>query len=240
MKRAWLNLRHQQSERAAQFAAGLKRLGYSVELGLTLDPKDGDVLVSWNRIGAGDQAARIFEARGLPVLVAENASWGNGFQGRKWLTLARSFHNTAGMVLVGGSDRWDALGVELQPWRTGGETVLLPQRGIGPKETAMPRDWLEGAERRFPGRVRRHPGRNPAKPLVDDLARCGRVVTWGSGAAVQALMWGIPVISDMPNWIAEQDNTDAGRLEMFRRLAWAQWEPHETEDATAFARLLGR
>lgn len=196
--------------------------------------------MSWNRIGAGDQAARLFEARGLPVLVAENASWGNGFAGRKWLTLADCFHNTAGMFPAGGPERWDALGIDLSPWRTEGETVLLPQRGIGPKETAMPRDWLEGALRRFPGRVRRHPGKNPAKPLADDLARCGRVVTWGSGAAVQALMMGIPVVSDMPGWIAQQDNTEDGRLAMFQKLAWAQWESHEIENASAFAHVLKR
>lgn len=240
LKRAWLNLRHQQSERAAQFSAGLKRLGYSVEMGLTFDPRDGDLLVSWNRIGDGDRAARIFEARGGAVLVAENSSWGNGLLGRKWLTLARSFHNTAAMFPNFGPERWDGLGVELQPWRSGGETILLPQRGIGPPETAMPRGWLEGAQKRFSGRVRRHPGKSPAKPLADDLACCGQVVTWGSGAAAQALMWGIRVFSDMPSWIADQDNTDAGRLDMFRRLAWAQVEGHEIEDSSAIARLLGR
>lgn len=237
---AWLNLRHQQSERASQFAAGLTRLGYSVELGVTMDPGPRDILCTWNRIGDGDRAARVFESRGLPVLVTENASWGNGFAGRKWLTMARNFHNTAGRFPVGGAERWDGLGIELQPWRTEGETVLLPQRGIGPPETAMPRGWLEEAQGRFPGRVRRHPGKQIAKPLADDLARCGRVVTWGSGAAIQALMWGIPVVSDMPGWIGEQDNIDAGRLSMFRSLAWAQVEGHEVEDSSAFARLLDR
>jgi len=65
-------------------------------------------------------------------------------------------------------------------------------------------------------------------------------VTWGSGAAVKALTWGIHVESHMPNWIGEQDNTDAGRLEMFRRLAWAQWTLDEIEDGTAFRHLLVR
>jgi len=234
----FLNLRHQQSDRAAQFTHGFKRLGYSVELGLTFDPKDGDLLCTWNRIADGDRAARIFESRGLHVLVTENASWGNGFLGRKWLTLARSFHNMAGMFPFGDAERWDALGVDLAPWRTEGETVFLTQRGIGCAECAMPRHWLDAAQRRFQGRVRHHPGNKPAKPLAADLAHCGRVVTWGSGAAVQALMWGIPVVSDMPNWIGDQDNTVASRLEMFRRLAWAQVEMSEIESGSAFERLL--
>jgi hypothetical protein len=64
------------------------------------------------------------------------------------------------------------------------------------------------------------------------------VITWGSGAAVRALLRGIPVESHMPNWIAAQDNTDAGRLAMFRRLAWANWRLSEIADGVPFRRLL--
>lgn len=236
--RAWVNLRHADSDRARAFTKGLERMGYSVVHGITASPADGDLFCTWNRIGHADHAAKVFEARGLPVLVVENATWGNGFCGGRWLTMARSFHNTAGMFPVGGPDRWDGLGVDLEPWRADGETVILPQRGIGSPPTAMPADWMDGAYRRFGGRVRRHPGTKPAKPLEDDLARCGRVITWGSGAAIHALMWGIPVVSEMPDWIGEQDNTDAGRLEMFRRLAWAQVRIDEISSGEAFERLL--
>lgn len=231
---AWLNLRHAGSERAVRFAAGLGRLGYMVSRGVTFEPGPDDILVTWNRITSGEQAAREFERRGLPVIVAENATWGNWLAGREWLTLARNHHNTAGRFPVGGPERWDALGVELEPWRTEGETVILPQRGLGSPPTAMPRDWPWSQE----GRIRLHPGMNSVKPLHDDLARAGRVVTWGSGAAVKALMWGIPVESHMPGWIAEQDNTDGGRLDMLRTLAWAQWLSEEIESGEAFERLL--
>jgi hypothetical protein len=71
-----------------------------------------------------------------------------------------------------------------------------------------------------------------------DLANAAKVVTWGSGAAIQALLMGIPVISEMPGWIGEQDNTDAGRLAMFRRLAWAQWRHEEIGSGEAFHWLL--
>jgi len=232
--RAWLNLRHADSERALAFSRGLGRLGFSVVHGLTCSPAAGDVLVTWNRIGQGDTAARAFEGLGAPVFVAENAAWGNDFCGQSWLTLARSLHNTAGMFTVGGSERWDALGVGLDPWRTEGETVVLPQRGIGPAPVAMPRGWPYGIK----GRMRAHPGQRQAKDLKEDLARAGKVVTWGSGAAIKALMWGVPVESHMPNWIGEQDNTDAGRLDMFRRLAWAQWSTDEIASGEPFERLL--
>jgi hypothetical protein len=63
-------------------------------------------------------------------------------------------------------------------------------------------------------------------------------VTWGSGAAVKALMWGIQVESHYPEWIAKQDNTEQGRLEMLRRIAWANWELHEIESGEALECLL--
>ena len=230
MKTVSLNLRYSLTERVQAFERGLGRLGFKVKPGV----QPADVLVTWNRIGGVDRAAGTYET----VLVAENAAWGNGFLGGRWLSLARNRHNTAGMFPVGDADRWDGLGVELKPWRHEGETVILPQRGIGSPPTAMPREWPQNALRRYGGRVRPHPGRNPAKPLQEDLARAGRVVTWGSGAAIQALMMGIPVISEMRGWVGQQDNTDDGRLAMFRRLAWAQATLDEIADGSALERLL--
>jgi hypothetical protein len=230
--RAWLNLRHTQGARADAFHRGVQALGFEAVDGLTDRPGPADVLVTWNRIGEGHRAAMRFAAAGRPVLVAENATWGNRFAGDEWLTIARNWHNTAGCFPIGGPERWDDLGVELAPWRTCGETVVLPQRGIGPPGVAMPAGWSAS------GRVRRHPGRRDAVPLEVDLAHAGKVITWGSGAAVRALLRGIPVESHMPNWIAAQDNTDAGRLAMFRRLAWANWRLSEIADGVPFRRLL--
>lgn len=232
MKTAWLNLRYTLPERIQIFSQGVRRLGFEPKLGLP--DRIGGALVTWNRIGSADRVAKQFEEAGLAVIVAENAAWGNGFEGRRWYSLARSYHNTSGMFPVGGPERWDSLGVKLVPWRSEGERVVLPQRGIGPVGVAMPRDWPA----KQTGRLRPHPGTRPCKALEDDLAKAGQVVTWGSGAAIKALMWGIPVESHMPNWIGQQDNTDAGRLEMFRRMAWAQWELAEIARGEPFERLL--
>ena len=140
-KRAFLNLRHAVPERWAAFSSGLERLGYTVVEGTTTRPGDRDILCTWNRVQEGRAAALAFESRGRPVLVTENATVGNNFVGKRWYTLARSAHNTAGMFPIGGPERWDSLGVELEPWRSGGETVILPQRGIGPPGIAMPFRW---------------------------------------------------------------------------------------------------
>ncbi|MDQ3288641.1 MAG: hypothetical protein M3Q42_10365 [Pseudomonadota bacterium] len=233
--RAFLGLRDGVHYRREAFTRGLERCGYTVVHEITNKPRDGDLLVLWNRYGPGGHAADIFEARGLPVLVAENATWGNDFAAERWYSLWRGRHNTAGNFPVGDLERWDALGVELQSWRpAGGEVVGLPQRGIGPVGTAMPRGWVP----RGCDRIRHHPGTGDCVPLEKDLARASRVITWGSGAAVKALTWGIPVTSYMPDWCAQQDNTDAGRLAMFRRLAWAQWRLAEIESGEAFRCLL--
>lgn len=100
----------------------------------------------------------------------------------------------------------------------------------------MPQSWLRSMQGR--GRVRPHPGRHHGRPLAEDLTHACRVITWGSGAAVLALLWGLQVESHMPEWIAEQGNTDESRLTMFRRLAWAQWRMSEIASGEAIARLL--
>lgn len=236
--RAFLNLRYTVEKRWKAFEAGLKSCGYEIHRGLTNKVKPGDIFVTWNRIGPANAVANMFEKHDLPVLVTENASWGNEFAGKSWYTIARARHNTAGCFPVGSPMRWDGLNINLPEWRTGGETVILPQRGIGSKPTAMPNGWAKRAQKRHGGRVRAHPGKSGGSPLEEDLAGCGKVITWGSGAAIKALLMGIPVTSEMPDWIAQQDNTDTGRLEMFRRLAWAQWTLEEIAAGMPFKRLL--
>lgn len=240
---AWLNLRHAVPERLDAFTRGFERLGYTVKNELPgLRPGgERDVFVTWNVIGYARVIADAFRQFGKRVLVVENATWGNSFAGKRWYTLCRDVHNTVPRetLPMGHESRFDALGVDLAPFRTSGEVIILPQRGIGPAGVAMPFNWTLKASHRHQGaRIRYHPGTKPCKPLAEDLAKAGRVVTWGSGAAVLALTYGVAVTSDMPNWIGAQDNTDAGRLAMFRRLAWSQVTLDEIADGSALQRLL--
>jgi hypothetical protein len=225
--------------RRAAFLKGIRRAGLECCDGLPKDPRPGDVFITWNRIGAGNTWAREFEKRGWPVLVVENATWGNDFAGDRWYHLALRHHNTAGRFPVGGPERWDGLGVSLPPMRQDGETVILLQRGIGSAPVRMPGKFLAMAHRDYPrARIRKHPGTRPGVPLLDDLRKAGQVVTWGSGAALVALMAGIRVRSYYPKWIAAQDNTEAGRLDMLRRLAWSQWTLDEIASGKPIRRLL--
>lgn len=236
--KAWLNLRYTVPERLKAFVSGIERHGYRAEIGFPdrIGPKD--IFIGWNRINMGNVVAQQFQDRGQTVLIAENAAWGNDFLGRRWYSIARDYHNTAGCVPYGDTERWERLSVELAPFRLAGETVILPQRGIGSAPTRMPSGWANRARIDFGGRIREHPGKAERIDLKRDLEKAGRVITWGSGAAIKALMWGINVYSRMPNWIGEQDNSPVGRDEMFQQLAWAQWELHEIESGEAFACLL--
>lgn len=237
--KAWLNLRYTVPERLRAFVTGIERHGYSAEIGFPDRIGPRDCFITWNRINMGNVIAQKFQDHGLPVIVAENAAWGNDFLGRRWYSLARNYHNTAGCFLVGDKSRWDKLRFQMDPFRdwAHGKTLILPQRGIGSVPTRMPAGWAQSALARYGGLVRPHPGKRKSD-LEPDLYNVSQVVTWGSGAALKALMRGCRVISEMPNWIGEQDNTPEGRHEMFRRLAWAQWELHEIESGEAFAHLL--
>jgi hypothetical protein len=220
-------LRPEPHYRREAFDAGLQAIGLR-----QADAGRCDVYLTWNRYGTREIVADAVEARGGRVLVAENATFGNDFCGGRWYSIWPRFHNRASSIRFGGNSRWDDLGIELEAWRSvGGEIVGLLQRGIGPRGT--PRAWTP------PGcsRIRKHPGIKACIPLEQDLEKASEVRTWGSGAAIKALMWGIRVKSYMPEWCGEQDNTDSGRLEMFRRLIWAQWRLSEIEKGEPFAWL---
>ena len=233
------------------FAHGLEVCGYTITE--VPDPRREDVLVIWNRSFRGADEAYKFERVGAKVIVAENGYLGKQFQGGNWYALAIGHHAGTGDWEVGGPERWDDLHVPLADWVSGGtETVILGQRGIGEAGVASPDSWAEKCQARLGGRIRRHPGKAEDAPvsLAQDLANAKQVVTWGSSAALQALMLGVPVFYELPVWIGwraslpikdfgqEPKRDDAARLEMFRRLAWAQWQLDEIDSGVAFKRLL--
>lgn len=218
-------LRPEPHYRREAFDRGLQAAGYTK----ADNWMQADVYLSWSRYGTREIQADAVEARGGRVLIAENATWGNDFCGGNWYSIWPSFHNRSDCIRYGGPERWDSLGIVLEPWRKGGtEIVGLQQRGIGPRGT--PKNWIP------PGcdRIRKHPGTKPCVPLEKDLSKASEVRTWGSGAAIKALMWGIPCRGHMPKWCGAQDNSDHGRLEMLRRLAWAQWTLEEIRKGDPF------
>lgn len=236
-------LRPEPQFRRECFDAGLRAAGFKVVEKIK-HPEPDDVLLTWNRHGARDDEAKRFKR----VLVAENAY----IRRKGWYALARDHHAGRGRWHVGGPERLEALGVELEPWRPWkGETVILGQRMIGERGIASPKDWERVIRRRVGGRIRPHPGRRGAGvPLERDLAGAGCAVTWGSSAGLDALRLGVPVFYGLGGWIGAEAcrpverfnegplRDDTARLEVFRRVAWAQAPIDEIVSGEAICRLV--
>jgi hypothetical protein len=235
------------------FMLGLRKAGYDVVPSI-YKPTSDDVLVIWQRYGYYHELAQHFEKGGARVLVVENGYLGKQWGNEEWFAMAEGHHAGAGRWHQLDNDRWDSLQVQLEPWRTGGtETVILAQRGIGETGIASPGHWAENTQIRLrTGRIRGHPGNKEAEiPLADDLQKASSVVTWASSAALRALLMGIPVWYEFPRWIGsmaskpvsqfgsvEPLRNDNLRLQMFRRMIWAQWRLTEIRSGWAFQTLL--
>lgn len=259
MRRAFCLIREYPVYRRESFIRGLRACGFDVRLAPP-DPDigPGDALVIWNRYGHWHDMASQVQQKGGSVIVAENAYLGVDRADRRRYALANGGHNGSGAWPMGGPERWDELGIQLKPWRTEGEHVLVaPNRSFGMPGFIMPPNWHENVLQRLrmatdrPIRVRPHPGNGPPKkPLIEDLVGAWAVVIWSSSVGCEALVEGIPVICEAPWWIAKgaalksikdletKDLPD--RLPALRRLAWAQWTVEEIERGEPFQHLLDR
>lgn len=264
--RAYCLIRPQPWYRSEAFAAGLRAAGHQV-LMRAPDRYDRDtLLLIWNRYGEWHELANRAEQAGGRVLVAENGYMGVGGVAPKFAVhpagpkpgdhyaLAENWHNGGGRWPAGDGTRWAALGVEIRPWRTSGEHILIcPNRSFGPPSRAMHVDWAERCAARLakqtkrPVRIRAHPGNDkPKRDLSADLANAWAVVIWSSGAGVHALAAGIPVFCEAPFWVMKgaaaggtvDEPTLPERLPHLERMAWAQWTCEEIASGEPFRRLL--
>ncbi len=253
-KRALLYLRHPNGDRYNAFVKGLQNIGYSVT-SISFMPNESDIFVTWNRFPNIESIAQSFEKVGAIVIVTENP-WikpSTGLKRGGMLSLSVGHHSGAGWWLVDSPDRWDSFGIEISPWRTQGERVLvLPQRGYGESGVTMPGSWTRNITVRIaqfsnrPITVRPHPG--IYRPKNPDFSKTWCAVTWASGAGIKALAAGIPVFYELKNWIGALAATYGvrdierpwmgDRLPMFQRLAWAQWYLDEIETGEPFTRCL--
>lgn len=258
MPRAFCLIRNEPHYRRFAFERGLSAIGYEIH-----GPPHGsitrdDVLLIWNRYGRYDAMARDFETRGARVIVAENGLLGRDWRNQHWYCLALSAPAAVGGIFPAGSaSRWQSWNVEICGWRNGGsEVIVLAQRGIGPPGTSQPPGWHDqiaiNLRKLLPEkkvRIRDHPGERPCMPLEHDLRNAAAVVTWASGAALKALLWGIPCYYGLPRWIGasaarplatlSQAPTWPDRATMFHALAWSTWTVEELAGGQPFERLLG-
>lgn len=239
------------------FIRGLTAAGYRVETKPIKKISPDDILVIWNRGVQFFYEAKRHQDAGSRIFVAENGyTDAIDEDGHQWFSLALDHHNGVGRWWIGDTPRFPLMGLKLSPWRPEGSFVLvLPQRGIGAPGVAMPQSWPRTIVQRLKGvtsrpiRVRPHPGlKSLAGSLLPDLEGCHAVVTWGSGAAVKAIMHGVPAFHELPGWIGAPaarfglqhvENPYLGdRTAMFERLAWSQWRIKEIASGEAFKTLL--
>lgn len=230
------------------FRDGLRRLGWHVGTHAHPASEDGALIV-WNRSRHQEQTIRQWEAKGARVIVAENGYLGADEHGGKLFALAMNHHSGVGRFPFGDHDRWDRLGIEPAPWRHDGDKiVVLAQRCIGEPGVAMPEGWprkiiqelASVTKRRV--EVRDHPGVARTEPY-DALRGAWAAVTWASGAAIKAIVAGVPVFHALPGWLGAEaarpwpwdleDPFLGDRLPMLRRLAWAQWRRSEIASGEA-------
>lgn len=238
------------------FQAGLEAVGFQC-VDKIAQPTPDDVLVIWNKYGGYLEHANHFEAHGATVIVAENCPLGNDWQGGKWYSVAKhDITMVGGQWTDGGPTRWDSWNIQLKEWQDGKEIVILGQRGIGSPDAKCPDDWVARIQHQTGFRVRMHPGTSKlipnkeGKPLEEDLRDAVAVITWGSSAAIRALMMGVPVYYCAPQFAADICCTPwsdypqppmrdhHARLQMFRRLAWAMWTIEEIASGEPIKRLL--
>lgn len=255
-RRALLVLKESPHYAREQFLEGFRRCGFDAGIQINGEPTERDVVVLWNRYRRDEPVAKAFEAASGLVLVAENGYIGRAEDGTQLIALAKHQHAGSGDWPVGGPERWERFNIELKPWRLDGdEIVVLPQRGMGNPDIAMPMDWprrIEGilkARTTKKVRIRPHPGMGAFEvDPVPDLLNAYAAVTWASGAGIKALAAGIPMFCCQPNWIGasascvgveDLENPFRGnRLPMFQRLAWAQWRKSEIRSGEALQWLL--
>lgn len=226
-------LRNGPHYRKEAFAAGLKAAGYTLTDSLPR-PQACDALLIWNRYGAHAEFARMFEAAGAKIFVAENSP----LPVQDAYSIARDHvAMTGGLIYTGLGDRFAKLGINLLPWRSwNGGPVIMAQRQIGHPTVASPANWAETVRAKIGGRIRQHPGTGPAVPLEEHLADASCVVTWSSAAAIRALILGVPVWHAHPAFVGAPASRmltqwrivphrmdDAARLQVMQRLAWAVW-----------------
>jgi hypothetical protein len=228
------------------FGKGLARLGYEIVQVPKQEPTRDDVLVLWNRLHTTDGHAKRYEAVGAKVVICEN-----GWIGKDTYSICLGQHNGAGDWYIGETSRWSNFGIDVKPWRTKGEHVLIiPQRGMGIPPVGMPRNWQAEVVETLshmtdrPIRIRYPQFRED--PLEPDFRDAHCSVIWGSGAGIKSIVAGIPVFYEMPAWVGRKASLYLSSVDdlerpyrgerewMLHDLSWAMWKTEEIERGEPF------
>lgn len=138
--------------------------------------------------------------------------------------------------------RFRALGIEIKPMRTDGEDVIVcPSTPEFMQVVAGDPGWLDRVTRILRKRTKHGPGhvivrtKQSRRPLLEDLRNARLLVTWGSAAAVTALLEGVRVACAPECCATYADD----RQRWANVLADQQWSLEEMRKGIAWQMLCG-
>lgn len=224
-----------QVRRGAFFAEGLKAVGVDVEITSDRFRHDGFPIL------LGTTFWKPIENDGGEFLLVDRCSFGDT---DKFVQLVRNGHGRRGDHRVARPDdasRWEAMGVDLVPWREGNSSVVL----CGQIETfspyfATPDDWYQ-VSAEHATHFRPHPaGLNPTRlPTLLSFDGVGRVLTLNSSIGVKCVLDGIVTECDDEGAMAfSVSGKQCDRLPWCHWLAWTQWSDDEIREGVPWAYLL--
>jgi hypothetical protein len=226
-----------QAWRAGVFRDGLERIGFNVSV--TSDRFRHD---EGFPILLGTTFWRDIERDGGEFLLVDRCSFGDT---NKFVSLVWNGHGKRGDHRTPETcdpSRWERHGVDLVPWREGGDRVVL----CGQTESYSP-EWpsLEGWYRAMRAtHFKRHPaGINPSRfEDTENFENCGLAITLNSSVGVQCVLNGIPTQCWDPGAMAWDvsghrfgDAFKGDRLPWCHWLAWTQWSDDEIREGIPWA-----
>ncbi len=221
--------------RGAFFAEGFRKIGVEVEITSDRFRHDGLPIL------LGTSMWKPIERDGGEFLLVDRCSFGDT---EKFVQLVRSGHGRRGDHRCANpldASRWEAVGMDLVPWRTGGSSVVL----CGQIETfsphfATPDDWYR-LSAPHATHFRPHPaGLNPTKlPSLLNFDGVHSVLTLNSSIGVQCVLNGIVTECDDEGAMAfPVSGSECDRLPWCHWLAWTQWSDDEIREGIPWAYLL--
>lgn len=195
------------------------------------------------------------KAAGRTWYYADNGYFRPGMDGYFKVTKNALQHDGSGQF---GPERWRRLGKTIHPWRADGEHILIcpPSMSWGEIWGFDPMQWLADVLERLssstdrPLHIRHR--ENLDTQLHVALDNAWAMVTHSSNAAVEALLWGIPVFCTDPCGAYRMGTPDLSRIEnppmpddrelwqWACNLAANQWTIQEMRDGTCWRELKDR
>lgn len=212
-----------------------------------LAPGD-DVLhiVGGLQFGALDRMREI-QMNGAPYIFYDRAYFGGG-PGKDRLRITANAYQKH-RIQKGATSRFRRLGVELKPWKNGGDHVLLvPPSAAVRALFSLTENWEGRLVSRLneitslPIKVSR---KGDPVPLEERLRNCWCVVTWTSNVAVDAIVAGVPAFTSQFSAAAPvagsileletlfENPPKPDREEWAESLAWGQFRLDEIRDGYA-------